>query len=86
MGIHNYASSITHSDNSGFLGKISTAPAEILNTRLTKWNNEIESNIRDQKFDCIFSDSEQKIENYKLANKFEKIRSRTIYVWIPANQ
>ena len=81
-----YARSVIPTKKSGIFGKISTAPAEILNTRLINWQNEIERNINDQKFDCIILSTDEKIENYDLVAKFEKIRKRTIYFWTPTKQ
>jgi len=70
-------------DKETTLGKFSTLPIEDLNQRLLEWNNGIDSSIKNQKFNCIFTEYEQAIEKYEQIAEIENVLDRTIYVWVP---
>ena len=61
-------------------GRISVIPTEYLNQRLLEWNNSIESSIQKRAFDCIFSENEREIKDYKQIAKVENVLGRTIYI------
>jgi hypothetical protein len=66
-------------------GRISMVPPDLFIQRLIKWNSDIKSNIKTRKFDCIFSENKNEIENYHQIAKIEKVLDRTIYVRAPNN-
>jgi hypothetical protein len=77
-----YAQSVIP-DRENIFGKLSVLPAELFDQQLLEWNNDIESSIKNQKFDCIFTENEQEIKNYKLVERIENVLGRTIYVQVP---
>lgn len=80
-GHSEYAESVIP-DKETFLGRLSNLPYQSFNQRLLEWNELIESKINSQKFDCIFSESEQEIRNYKKMAQIENVLGRTIYFFI----
>jgi hypothetical protein len=64
------------------LDKISVVPVELLDQRLLDWNDAISESIKDQEFDCIFSQSKQEITNYVQAGKINRVLGRTIYFYV----
>lgn len=70
-------------DRETIFGRLSTAPNEYLDQQLFKWNDEIENGIKNQEFDCIFSDNKQKIENYTEVAKIPFVLGWTIFVRVP---
>ncbi|MDX9991909.1 MAG: hypothetical protein RBS68_07635 [Anaerolineales bacterium] len=70
-------------DRTTIFGRLSKAPDEYLSQQLFKWNAGIENNIKNQEFDCIFSDDKQQIENYTEVMKIPSLLGWTIYVRVP---
>lgn len=69
-------------------GRISAFSPESVNKNLIDWNDDIKNNIQNQKFDCIFSDSINKIdleeiENYREEGKIENVLGYTVYFFVP---
>ena len=69
-------------NNETIPGKISNIPVESLENRLFEWNNEIDHNIDNQKFDCIFSGNEV-INNYKQDAVIKNASGWKIFVQVP---
>ena len=59
-----YMKTIITKENNIF-EKISVIPDNMLLRRLDQWNTAIENQLINKEFDCIFTDKEQKFENYK---------------------
>ncbi len=70
-------------DEGTILERFASLPAKSLNEKLFKWNNEIEEKIENQEFDCIFSEKEQNIPNYRQFAKVERVLDRTVYIFTP---
>lgn len=66
--------------------KFSKQTSESINLKLFKWENNIEESIDNQKFDCIFAEDGQNIENYIQLAKVEHVLGRTVYIFKPGQQ
>ena len=80
-----YMKTIIPKENSLF-GKISVIPEEMLLLRLDEWNTTNENKLVNKEFDCIFTDKEQKFENYKIILEIKNILGNSsIFLQVPIN-
>lgn len=76
-----YWTTSTNSDN--MMEKFSLVTEREFNQRLLIWDNYIAYNIRNHKFDCIFTESGEVINGYQQIQIFRNVLGRSIYLFVP---
>ena len=70
--------------DAGIFAEISNIPVRDFDKQISAWENGIAENIKNQRFDCIFSENSQGFGNYVQSAKIDNVLGRTVYFYIPS--
>lgn len=78
-----YASTVIP-DKQTLFGRMSLFSGGDLDAQLLNWQDAVLKNLEQQKFDCIFSEDRQQIENYEQVAEIQFVLGRKIYLYVPS--
>ena len=78
-----YASTVIP-DRGTLFGRMSLFSGEYLDAQLLSWQDAVLENLGQQKFDCVFSEAIQQIENYEQMVEIPFVLGRKIYLYVPS--